>query len=567
MSAGSESSRSIAAELALLFLRELEPQLEEDPERLVSTEAILSFAAVRRSDQPTWQHWRGVLEKYGKSDLIDYMLNESLSADHDDHGSAADRLIALVLDSGIEFFHDPDQHGWASIYVDGHWENHRIRSRSLQLFLLRTYYRETSKSPGAQAIRAALEMFEAKALFDGEESPINLRVADHRDKLYLDLCDRAWRAVEIDAEGWRIVDRPPARFHRTRGSQPLPTPQRGGSLGELRRFLNVDHQGWTLIRAFLIAALRPGLPYPILVAKGEQGAGKSTACRVINSLVDPRTAALRGVPREVRDLTAAARNSWLVCFDNLSHLSDELADAACRLATGGGFGGRELYSDHDEAVFDATRPLVFNAIPDLGTARPDFLDRALIVDFLDIKAEMRWDEGRFWREFAEARPRILGALLDAAVAGLGNLSDVARDELPRMADFAIWATACESGLGLEPGEALEAYRANCAEARSLALEESPVYEPLREVARAGFSGTSSELLFLLSKLAGDATRHSRPWPKAPNALSNALRRMAGNLRSSGIEIYFNRVDHQGRRVISVKSASQKPQRSSAPSAP
>ncbi len=102
--------------------------------------------------------------------------------------------------------------------------------------------------------------------------------------------------------------------------------------------------------------------------------------------------ALRGVPREVRDLTAAARNSWLVCFDNLSRLPEELADAACRLSTGGGFGGRQLYSDHDEAIFDATRPLVFNAIPDLGTARPDFLDRALIVEFLSFTPEVRRDE-------------------------------------------------------------------------------------------------------------------------------------------------------------------------------
>ena len=84
------------------------------------------------------------------------------------------------------------------------WENHPIRSRPFQLFLLRTYYRETGKSPGAQAIRAALELFEAKALFDGEESPINLRVANHRGKLYLDLCDRAWRAVEIDCR--RLAD-------------------------------------------------------------------------------------------------------------------------------------------------------------------------------------------------------------------------------------------------------------------------------------------------------------------------------------------------------------------------
>lgn len=85
-------------------------------------------------------------------------------------------------------------------------------------------------------------------------------------------------------------------------------------MDELRPFLNVDDQGWILIRAFLVAAIRPGLPCPIRVAKGEQGAGKSTACKIISALIDPRTAALRGIPREVRDLTAAARNSWLVLF-------------------------------------------------------------------------------------------------------------------------------------------------------------------------------------------------------------------------------------------------------------
>ena len=167
---------------------------------------------------------------------------------------------------------------------------------------------------------------------------------------------------------------------------------------------------------------------------------------MLSSLIDPRTSALRGVPREVLDLTAAARNSWLVCFDNLSRLPEDLADAACRLATGGGFSGRQLYSDHDEAIFDATRPLVFNAIPDLGTARPDFLDRALIVEFLTITPEMRRDEAQFWRKFSERQPWILGALLDATVAGLRNLPRVKLDRPPRLADFARWVSGCEEAL-------------------------------------------------------------------------------------------------------------------------
>ncbi len=556
MGATGESPRSIAVELARLFLRELEPLVAQDPERLVSTEAVLSFAAVRRADPLTWQHWRRILEQYEKLHLIEYMLDEPVPTNHGEAGSAADRLIGLVLEAGIEFFHDPDQHGWASIRVDGHWENHPIRSRPFQLFLLRTYYRETGKSPGAQAIRAALELFEAKALFDGKESPINLRVANHRGKLYLDLCDHAWRAVEIDAEGWRIVDRSPPRFQRTRGSQPLPAPERGGGIDELRRFLNVDHQGWTLIKAFLVAALRPRVPCPILVAKGEQGAGKTTACRIISALIDPRTGSLRGVPREVRDLTAAARNSWIVCFDNLSHLPEELADAACRLATGGGFGGRELYSDHDEAIFDATRPLVFNAIPDLGAARPDFLDRAVIIEFLEMKPEMRRDEAQFWREFEQVRPRILGALLDAVSAGFRSLSNLRLDRLPRMADFALWVTACEEGLGMRPGEALTTYQSNRVETHHLALEFSPLYEPVAQLARDGFSGTVAELLARLNSIISESLRRSVRWPKAPSALGSALRRIAGNLRAAGIEIQFSRADLRGRRVVSLVSTSE-----------
>jgi hypothetical protein len=484
------------------------------------------------------------------------MLGQPVRAEDPEWESKADRLIRLASGTGLELFHDPDQQGWVSVRVDGHWENYPARSRAFQLFLLRVYYRETHESPGAQALRAAMDLFEARALFDGEECSVHLRVADHAGRLYLDLCDRAWRAVEFDAEGWRIVDRPPARFRRTRGSQPLPEPEPGGSIDELRPFFNVDHHGWILIKAFLVAALRPGFPLPILVAKGEQGAGKSTACRVISSLIDPRTSALRGVPREVRDLTAAARNSWLVCFDNLSRLPEDLADAACRLATGGGFGGRQLYSDHDEAIFDATRPLVFNAIPELGSARPDFLDRALIVEFLTLPPEQRRDEAHYWSEFSDRRPRILGALLDATVAGIRNLPEIRLERPPRLADFALWVSACEEALGMKPGEAVAACRANAAEAQGLALEASPLYQPLVELAREGFTGTVAELHARLETMVGDAMRRSVRWPKAPNVLGNALRRMATNLRAAGIELQFSRNDVLGRRVISVLDVTQ-----------
>src|SRR5713101_7493390 len=112
---GTQQLRSIAAELALLFLRELEPQLPRDPEVLVSTEAVLSLAAIRHADPVQWEYWRAILEKYEKSDLIEYMLRQPERIEDLEWQSKADRLIGLALEAGLELFHDPDQQGWASV--------------------------------------------------------------------------------------------------------------------------------------------------------------------------------------------------------------------------------------------------------------------------------------------------------------------------------------------------------------------------------------------------------------------------------------------------------------------
>jgi hypothetical protein len=139
-------------------------------------------------------------------------------------------------------------------------------------------------------------------------------------------------------------------------------------------------------------------------------------------------------------------------------------------------------------VFDATRPLVFNAIPDLGAARPDFLDRALIVELQGIGSDVRRDERCLWREFDEVRSRILGALLDAVAAGLRKLPEMKLDQLPRMAYLAAWVTACEPSLGLVPGAFLKEYERSRINAQSLALEISPLYEQIEHWPGPAFAG-------------------------------------------------------------------------------
>ena len=195
---------------------------------------------------------------------------------------------------------------------------------------------------------------------------------------------------------------------------------------------------------------------------------------------------------------------------------------------------------------------MLNAIPELGTARPDFLDRALIVEFLGLPPELRRDEARYWSEFSERQPRILGALLDAVAAGIRNLPQVRLKRPPRLADFALWISACEEALGMKPGEVMASCRANAAEVRELALEASPLCQPLVQLAREGFTATVAELHVRLDSMVGDAHRRSVRWPKAPHVLGNALRRMTNTLREAGIGLEFSRSDHSGRRIVSIR---------------
>ncbi len=78
--------------------------------------------------------------------------------------------------------------------------------------------------------------------------------------------------------------------------------------------------------------------------------------RVLVALTDPAVVELRTLPKDERDLAIAASRWWVLAFDNLSYVSPQMSDAMCRLATGGGLGTRQLYTDDGEVLFDAKRP-------------------------------------------------------------------------------------------------------------------------------------------------------------------------------------------------------------------
>jgi hypothetical protein len=462
--------------------------------------------------------------------------------------SQATRLIDLGCAANL--FHTPDGESFATFAMGGHLETWPLRSKMFKRWLARSFYEKARTVPSAQALQDALQVMEGKALYDGLERPVFTRLAQFGNSIFLDLTNQNWEAVEITGAGWRIVSDPPVPFRRARGMLGLPHPLSGGTLDDLREFVNIaSSDDWKLLISWLVGCMRPDGPYPVLVVHGGQGSAKSTLIREGRSLVDPNSAPLRSEPREVRDLMIAAKNGWVTAFDNISYLPDWLSDAICRLATGGGFATRELYSDDEEVLFEAQRPVAFNGIEELAV-RGDLLDRSVMLYLPELPDDKRKDEKRLAADFMERRPKILGALLDATCAAIQNLPTLEISHLPRMADFALWSVAASSALGWGGEDFLEAYAGNRRETNRLPLEVSPIADTLIEIAEHGkWTGTATRLLSTLNAKLDEKVQRQKAYPKSPAALSNALRRLAANLKAVGVQVAFEREGGSGTRLI------------------
>ncbi|MEP7247767.1 MAG: hypothetical protein ABI885_29345 [Gammaproteobacteria bacterium] len=307
-----------------------------------------------------------------------------------------------------------------------------------------------------------------------------------------------------------------------------------------------------LVVAFILAALRPTGPYPLLVFVGQQGTAKSTATRLIKALIDPSSAPLRSAPRNPHDLFIAAANGWLLAFDNLTRISGDLSNALCALSTGGGFSARKLYTDGEESLFHATRAVMLNGIDNVVT-RSDLADRCLFIELERIADADRLPESVLHKRFERDHPLIMGALFDAIQHGLREVDNVKLDHLPRMADFATFAVACEGALW-PAGTFMAAYDSNRRVGTDRLIERDVFASAIVSMMErsASYHGSASDLLKLLSLGEDDGTRRSRDWPQSHSQLSRRLHLLAAPLLEIGIEIEWTREGHDRHRMIALR---------------
>ena len=452
-------------------------------------------------------------------------------------GSAADRLVSYALEAGGGLF--VDQFGAAHVLAGSVPLPLNSRCHG---WLRQMMWDREGKVISGDALKTAAGTLAAFAENEGLVRELHTRAAWHEGALYYEL--RPGRVVGVDADGWQLVESSPVLFRRLANLKPLPDPERGGSIEDICRFVNLKgERDKRLFCAYVVTLALPHVPRPILLATGAMGSGKSTTSRVVKRLWDPtEPEAIRTDPR---DFLQKSSHCFVVMLDNQSNLSEAMADTLCRLVTGEADSKRKLYSDDEDIIYSLRRAILLNGI-NVPTERGDLLDRTLPVELERLSDAERRTEEQMWASFGEAHPMLLGSaftLLSEAIAARPRLALTRR---PRLADWGYYAAGVYEAMGWGINKFLQDWGEVVDVQEQATLEGSPVAQAillLMDQRPEDYEGTATQLYEKLDGVArsnGIDVKHDKAWPGSARSLWRRMKEVLPLLASRGIAVQKSR---------------------------
>ena len=402
---------------------------------------------------------------------------------------------------------------------------------SIRARLAASLHRQTGKVASASALADCITVLEGEAS-ELDPRPVWLRIGQHDDTVVADMGTETGQCITITPRGWAIETDSPVIFRRSELTHPLVTPERGGTLGELRELMNLPEEDYRLAIGWVVAAWFTGIPHPILLVQGEQGTAKSNLIRTLLALVDPQPAADRTPPRDQREWAIFARASWAFSFDNITDIPPWLSNALCKGVTGDAVLQRVLHSDEDIGVYSFQRVIALTTIAIRHDVAGDLADRILLVEPEVI--DKRRTEADVTAARAAALPGALGAVLDLVAGVLRELPATEVDNAPRMADFAKVLAALDTVTGWDT---LASYRAKVATLALSLIEGNTFAYAIYRLATcpspggldpAPWEGTAAELLDTLRRIC--ARRPAWPPATCPRTSARSAARSARSPR-------------------------------------
>jgi hypothetical protein len=468
--------------------------------------------------------------------------------------SAAEVLVELASGNAKLLFKDQYGIAHAEVQTGEHNEIIKIESSRFKRYLARLFYDKVRKKVvNADSIANAIQVLQAKAEYDGPTIPLSLRASWQGDKISYDLSNDKWQCVQVSREGWEIVNNAGPVFVRY-NQIPQTYPESNYEQDIFDKFVQLtnlkEDQDRILLKVYIVSLFIPDIPHAMLILHGEKGSAKSTLQTLIKLLVDPGKPVLLTIHNDRTEFIQQLGHNYAAYYDNVKNVPGWLSDEACKAVTGVGNTKRKLYSDDDDIVYEYRRCLGFNGI-NISLTEPDALDRSMMIELERIAKEKRRVESDIIAEFLELKPKLLGYIFDILVKTLQIKPIVSLNDLPRMADFALWGEAIARALGYSELEFIQAYYNNIGKQNIEAIENHPLGQTIAKFYDDEIDGKSNiwegqpaELLDRLELIAQTHkinTNH-KLWPKEVRWLTRRLNQIRSNLLEGlGIDITIDRV--------------------------
>jgi hypothetical protein len=555
-------------------LHDLVARVAADVKMAYTSEVVAAFVALKRADPGAAVVLYNELKR-----IPDFIAGEfnrlvnvewtATSSNIADPADTATRLVQLSEAAIEHFIGEGSETVYATFEFKGRIETTRIQDGLYGHWLRMAFYDETGRSPNSEALKNARSTIEARAFKEGTVHQVHNRIAHHNGKTYIDRNSAERDVIEVDADGYRMLEQSPVKFLRSPDRGVLPIPQPGGSINDLKPFLNlyeapktrggnrVKDRDFKLVVATILGCFIPDGEFPFSLLFGPHGSSKTTTLKRIFALVDPVLKNPSGSPREDREVLIVARNTFLQANDNVKYYSAERQATLCRLSSGGSDQGRELFTTMDTFNISVARPTVATSTIVVVT-ESDLSDRMILIrtglsfDDPDNKQLKRKTRAELDAAFAVKWPQLFGCILTAVSHGLRNAGQKPTADLPRLADLAVWTWQCEPGLGWTPGTILEAYQEMVAEAAEDLVELDPVaaatYAFMADLPE--WRGTMTDLLVQLTRKVPVRVTKTKDWPLNGAVLSRRLRALSTILHPRGLALRWGH-DADGNRIFHI----------------
>jgi len=460
-------------------------------------------------------------------------------------------LVELASENTSLLFKDQygKAHAWA--HIGDHDEVIPIESSKFKRYLARSFYEKSgNKVANADAINNAIQVIQAKAEFEGQTTPLSLRVAWYNGDIYYDLSNEKWQCVRISPEGWEVVNSTPIPMLVRYNQIPQADPNRNYEQNIFDKFFQLtnlkEEKDRILLKVCIVLLFIPEIPHVILILHGRQGSAKSTLQTMIKLLVDPAKPKLLTIYNDVKEFIQQLAHNYVAYYDNLKKAPGWLSDEACKAVTGVGSTKRKLYSDDDDIVYEYKRCLGFSGI-NTALTEPDALDRSMMIELQRINPEHRKDETVIMTEFFELRPKLLGYIFDILAKALRIKDTIRLNDSPRMADSALWGEAIARAMGYKDLEFINAYYDNIGKQNIEAIENHPLGQVIARFIserQEVLEGSPSEVLEQLQIFAqeNNINTDNKLWPKGDKWFTRRLNQISSNLLEGfGIDVQIARV--------------------------